>query len=470
MYIDFSELVNRYNSGERDFSQVDCYGSGCDLQEINLQGIDLRGAKLIGVVLRDANLEGVNLSGANITRSNLSRNNLSYADLSRIKSSYLSYTNLQGANLTEADLKGSSLIECNLKNANLQGANLGGADLRGADLTGANLTNTDLTEANLCSANLTNAVLPGIPDAIFGRTIMPDGEMSRNQAIDLIVNKLDRLKRKAWKPITVPGDTNLTASKFAGKPWLSAGETYPTCPHCQNPMQFFLQLNLSELPEDTHGKFGDGLLQLFYCTDDEISCDINDGWEPFSNIKLVRIIDPVDTPASVEMPKFQRRSASALIEGNFLPRQIVGWQEMDDYPDWTEAHELHEIQCDETEFNTIVDSGFIDKNDIQDYSNYYSDPEIIKAMEEDQHSYIITNFMDNIGLRPLRGDKLAGYPNWVQSVEYPNCPICDRRMDRFIFEIASDDNIPYLWGDVGTGYIVQCPDHKDRVAFLWQCG
>lgn len=43
-------------------------------------------------------------------------------------------------------------------------------------------------------------------------------------------------------------------------------------------------------------------------------------------------------------------------------------------------------------------------------------------------------------------------------------------MNQFIFEFASDDNIPFLWGDVGTGYIVQCPEHKERVAFFWQCG
>ncbi|WP_256381131.1 hypothetical protein [Myxosarcina sp. GI1] len=43
-------------------------------------------------------------------------------------------------------------------------------------------------------------------------------------------------------------------------------------------------------------------------------------------------------------------------------------------------------------------------------------------------------------------------------------------MNSFIFEFASDDNVPFLWGDGGTGYIVQCPEHKEQVAFFWQCG
>lgn len=55
-----------------------------------------------------------------------------------------------------------------------------------------------------------------------------------------------------------------------------------------------------------------------------------------------------------------------------------------------------------------------------------------------------------------------------EAEEFPNCPDCDRLMDRLIFEFASDDNIPYLWGDCGTGYILQCPECKDRVTFLHQ--
>ncbi|MDY7007603.1 MAG: DUF1963 domain-containing protein [Cyanobacteriota bacterium] len=56
-------------------------------------------------------------------------------------------------------------------------------------------------------------------------------------------------KRHAWKPITIDGDGGLTASKFAGKPWLAKDEQWPKFPHCQNPLEFFVQLNLNQLPE-----------------------------------------------------------------------------------------------------------------------------------------------------------------------------------------------------------------------------
>ena len=69
---------------------------------------------------------------------------------------------------------------------------------------------------------------------------------------------------------------------------------------------------------------------------------------------------------------------------------------------------------------------------------------------------------------PRGGDKLAGYPMWVQGVEYPNCPVCNEQM-RLLFQIDSNDNLPYLFGDAGCGHITQCKTHKDQIAFGWAC-
>jgi uncharacterized protein YwqG len=66
------------------------------------------------------------------------------------------------------------------------------------------------------------------------------------------------------------------------------------------------------------------------------------------------------------------------------------------------------------------------------------------------------------------GDKLAGWPAWVQDVEYPLCPRCGRRMV-LVFQVDSEDHIPFMFGDVGCGHVTQCPEHKDVVAFGWAC-
>ncbi|MBD1809388.1 DUF1963 domain-containing protein [Microcoleus sp. FACHB-SPT15] len=70
----------------------------------------------------------------------------------------------------------------------------------------------------------------------------------------------------------------------------------------------------------------------------------------------------------------------------------------------------------------------------------------------------------------VTGDKLGGWPEWVQYPEYPDCPTCHQPMKPFVFQIDSEDNLPYMWGDVGVGYLIQCSNHKEQLAFLWQCG
>ena len=70
---------------------------------------------------------------------------------------------------------------------------------------------------------------------------------------------------------------------------------------------------------------------------------------------------------------------------------------------------------------------------------------------------------------PVPGDKWLGWPAWIQSPWYPNCPECDRPM-QFLMQIASECNLPYMFGDAGNGYLMVCPAHSNRVAFPWDCG
>jgi len=84
--------------------------------------------------------------------------------------------------------------------------------------------------------------------------------------------------------------------------------------------------------------------------------------------------------------------------------------------------------------------------------------------------FLVIYFMDKTRMRPPEADKLAGYPHWVQSMEYPNCPVCSGFMNQLIFQLASEDNIPYMWCDGGIGYLVQCPEHQNQVTFFFQSG
>ncbi len=237
--------------------------------------------------------------------------------------------------------------------------------------------------------------------------------------LEKVLKKIAHLKRSTWLPKVEEGDGGLSDSKFAGKPWLNNDEEWPKCPICENPMQFFLQLNLEKLPKETRDQFGKGILQMFYCMNCEPDCCevLANAWEPFAKSELIRVIEPKEPAEGIEVPKF---------EHPFPSKRIVGWEEKDDYPHYYDLHNMGvKLEAEEI------------------------------ALLEAAHY-------------PLEGEKLAGYPYWVQSPEYPNCPICKKRME-FVFQIDSEKNLPHMWGDVGVGHITQCPEHKTQLAFGWAC-
>lgn len=233
-----------------------------------------------------------------------------------------------------------------------------------------------------------------------------------------ISSKIQPLARKAWIPIVEESDGEPAASKFSGTPFLAQSETWPDCPNCGKPMQLFLQLNLDELPEPVSNEFGKGLLQMFYCTSVNPLCEDDcEAYFPFAKSVLLRIIQLTGNAGEMETPE---------IAGRFPPKLIIGWTEVDDYPNYEE----------------IAKQG-------------------VELTDEEGDEWIKQEF-------PRAGDKLGGWPHWIQGVEYPDCRTCGERM-RLVFQIDSEVNLPYMFGDVGCGHITQCRTHKDQLTFGWAC-
>ena len=251
---------------------------------------------------------------------------------------------------------------------------------------------------------------------------------------------IEQHKRSAWKPVVQDRDSELTASKLSGTPWIAKDDSWPTCKSCHRPLQLFLQLNLAHLPKPLQGKFGDGLLQLFYCTGDlGETCEYLGGWEPFSDYSsLTRIVQPVGTALETTIPQEP---------GYYPPKSIVEWEEIMAYP--------HPMEHDELGLEYIYDW------DIGTVTLKCS--ELGLKFEDIKDDYLAETISTS-----AVGDKLAGWPHWVQDVEYPYCPICNTKMV-YIFQVDSKDNLPYVFGDLGTGHITQCPNHKEVVTFGWAC-
>lgn len=158
---------------------------------------------------------------------------------------------------------------------------------------------------------------------------------------------------------------------------------------------------------------------MFYCTSEDPMCEVEcQAFFPFAKSVLVRIVQP-DTG--------KYTPDAALPENSFPAKLITGWEEIEDYPSAEEGC-LMGVKLEDDERDSMYDTGF-----------------------------------------PRIGDKLAGYPAWVQGVEYPSCPACGEIM-RLLFQIDAEDNLPFMFGDVGCGHITQCKNHREQLAFGWACG
>jgi uncharacterized protein YjbI with pentapeptide repeats len=163
------ELLEQYNKGRRNFSQVNLAGanlnglnlSGIDLsnsvlERVTLQEADLSGANLYGITLISANLRKINLTSANLTDADLTEANLSEANLA--KAIFLR-ANLKRVNFSFAIAPGADLMRANLREANFGKATFNDANFVLANLTKANLVGAKLRESNFAAANLTGALM-----------------------------------------------------------------------------------------------------------------------------------------------------------------------------------------------------------------------------------------------------------------------------------------------------------------------
>ena len=230
---------------------------------------------------------------------------------------------------------------------------------------------------------------------------------------------LEPYKKQAWFPQVVERKSSPTSSKFSGIPALSKEESWPCCRNCKEPMQLFLQLNSKDLPESERDIFGQGILQVFYCTNKEKECELNcEAFFPFSKSTLVRVVD--FDGSNILSPE------NSPVKNAFPEKEIIGWESKDDYPNW------EELEC--------LGCGLSDEQ---------------------------SDLLCKLGY-PQPKDKLLGWPYWIQGVEYPNCSECGKPM-KLIFQIDSEDNLPYMFGDVGCSHITQCDQHKEKLAIAWAC-
>ena len=239
-------------------------------------------------------------------------------------------------------------------------------------------------------------------------------------------------ERRAWSPVI--SNAGEGTSWFGGSPSHSATGDWPVCAQCKKPMQFFLQLDLAALPKEFHLPQRNGILQLFYCGSDDGMCET---WQPFSGTHDIRLFS--------EAHAITRPSGTSALAKN----TIIGWDEFADTPH-PEEHEQYGVSYDYDFGNNRV--------------SVSCDDPVISFQDLD----IDLNIAELVSTSKT-GDKLGGWPHWVQGAEYPSCPECKQQMELLI-QIDSEDNLPYMFGDVGCAHLTRCRNHPQVLAFGWACG
>jgi hypothetical protein len=255
---------------------------------------------------------------------------------------------------------------------------------------------------------------PPEPSVDYGFFVTPEADSRRTviaESAAALVAALGEFERALWIPQVRFHAGEITASKLGGTPFIARTEDWPCCGVCSAPMELFLQLNSRDLPAELADRFS-GLLQVFLCPTGNCAF----GYEGFSKASLLRLCKPVGQPR-YQRPPFE----DAFIEG-----VIESWQRGTEVPSSRELEALG-----------------------------------IELSDEQQQ--LIFNESERV---TAIGDKLGGWPDWPQNLDYLACPQCRRRMD-VLFQFGPYSTLPYCFMDGGTAWVSQCAQHPDVLALNW---
>ncbi|KAL0216470.1 hypothetical protein P9112_008654 [Eukaryota sp. TZLM1-RC] len=196
-------------------------------------------------------------------------------------------------------------------------------------------------------------------------------------------------------------------SKFGGKAFADEDHPPPKYP-------LMLQLHVDTLPDEAKKvlNLDTGYIQLFY--DRDLGSYEHDG-----EGQLCRYF----------VPRSEHVSHDVVISEGYKEKFIIDWKPFADYRAWEDAEFWDILYPDELE--TIVES-------------------------EEDLAY------------PQVMDKLLGAPAFVQGPEYSKCKICGTQK-RHIFNIESECNVDFMFGDSGSGQLQQCPNCVTEFSFGWAC-
>lgn len=239
----------------------------------------------------------------------------------------------------------------------------------------------------------------------------------------MIASLLRRWGRPSFRPVVATERGEPLDGKFGGAPHLPETESWPRCADRDEPMQFFVQLDLAALPAELGYPHRSGLIQLFFCPDPTATPEISG--RAGSKHAVVRWLPAPARGRAAEVPKNQ---GPPHRDEDWVPHRIESWEAL--------------------------------PPELPAYAELEQDPE----MKVEMLPGWSTLYDQDLVARP--GDKIGGWPAWVADAVYPPCPICGEPTVPLI-QLESNGLTGHEFGDMGCGHILQCATHPEGVVFVW---
>lgn len=294
---------------------------------------------------------------------------------------------------------------------------------------------------------------------------------------------LQRARTAAFLEFTpAEADEDPLVTKLAGQPYLPVGEPWPTCDHCGRPMHHLFQINFAEagFPALT----GVTLLTFFYC----IGCSPEDYTQPGWTIRLRKDVDapaahhllPAVPPQVAQLLPIvlrENRPQTATTRiGPDLPneydpevRRVVGQIEADSPFAYAapfgvthyfrarvrmEAEEAVELTVPMT--YAPADPEEWARQTFADYQVEHVEihPVLRPRNPDPWHEY--QHYLDELdGSKDRPVSKIGGWLHEIQDPRFSRCE-CGQPLEHIV-TIRTNNDTPYVIGDVGAIYLTGCP-------------